>query len=69
MKSENVMPFGEEKNPQTFGMGSLLPKTKELNFAWLVWVMAVPRGSSWDEIKTRGRSAAWSYGMEVQQVV
>lgn len=52
------MPFGEEKNPKTFGVGSLLPKTKELNFEWLVWVMAVPRGSSWDEIKTTGRSGA-----------
>lgn len=69
MKQKNVMPFGEKKNPKTFGIGNLLPKTKELNFEWLVWVMAVPRGSIWDEIKTTGRSAACHYSMEIQQVV
>lgn len=66
---KNVLPFGEEKNPKTFGMGNLLPKTKELNFEWLVWIMAVPRASSWAEIRTTGRNAAWSYVMEIQQVL
>lgn len=46
MKLENVvMPFGGKKI-NTFKMGNLLPKTKELNFEWLVWVIAVPRSST-----------------------
>lgn len=45
MKLENiVMPFGEEK--KKFEMGNLFPKTKKLNFERLVWVKAVPRGST-----------------------
>ena len=62
-----VMPFGEGKKKR-FEMGNLLPKIKELNFERLVWVMAVPRGSTWDEIKTTEIGAAYSYGTEIQQM-
>lgn len=57
------------KTPKTFETEKLFPEIKELNFGWLVWVTAVPGDSTWDEIKTVGIGAAYSYSTEILQLI